>query len=274
MSEFEDVMRAALRALAEGQPVALATVVRDRGSTPRHSGARMVIWPDGRAVGTVGGGTLEQRVIEDARAVLADGRTRLSNYVFSTREEDKDTSVGLCGGSVDVTIEKLEPEPTLLIIGAGHIAQPLAAMATAIDMRVIVVDDRADYAARDRFPTAAQVHIVQYDEKTETLSQLPVTITPATHVVVATWGWDLPALAQVLTARPAYVGLVSSKTKWRTIAERLKAQGVSPEALAGVHAPIGLDLGAETPPEIALAILAEILGVRRHATNRALAEVK
>ncbi len=234
----------------------------------------MVIWPDGHAVGTVGGATLEQRVIEDARSVLADGRPRLSNYVFSTREEDKESSVGLCGGSVDVYIEKLEPEPALLIIGAGHIALPLAAMAAAIDMRVIIVDDRADYATPDRFPAAAQIHIVQYDEKTETLSHLPVTITPATHVVVATWGWDLPALAQVLTASPAYVGLVSSKTKWRTIAERLKAQGISAEALAGVHAPIGLDLGAETPPEIALAILAEILSVRRHATNRALAEIK
>jgi len=272
MSEFEDVMEAALQAVRGGERVALATVVRARGSTPRHSGARMAIWPDGRTVGTIGGATLEQRVIEDARVALAENRSRLANYVFSTHGEED--SVGLCGGSVDVYIESLEPDATLLIVGAGHIAQPLAAMAAALDMRVVVVDDRAEYANRDRFPGAAEVHVVAYDAKTETLAPMPVPITPSTCVVVATWGWDQPALAQILTAQPAYVGLVSSKTKWRVIADRLRQQGVEEQAIARVRAPTGLDLGAETPAEIAVAILAELLAARRGATGRPLTDAK
>lgn len=269
MSEFEDVMSAAMRALESGEPIALATVVRSRGSTPRHAGARMIVFGDGRCVGTVGGATLEQKVIEDSLATLSDGQSRLNNYVFSTRQEDRSNSVGLCGGSVDVYIEKLNPDPTLMIIGAGHIALPLSRMAHELEMRLIVVDDRAEYANKDRFPQASEIHILPYDEKIETLAPLPVTITPSTYVVVATWGWDAPALEQVLKQNPAYVGLVASKTKWRAISEMLKGRGISDETIAKVHAPIGLDLGAETPAEVALAIIAEILKVRKHATAAA-----
>ncbi len=255
-----------MRALENGEPVALAMVVRSRGSTPRHAGARMIVFGDGRCVGTVGGATLEQKVIEDSLATLSDGQSRLNNYVFSTREEDRSNSVGLCGGSVEVYIEKLNPDPTLMIIGAGHIALPLSRLARELEMRLIVVDDRAEYANKDRFPQAAEIHVLPYDPKTETLAPLPVTITPSTYVVVATWGWDAPALEQVLKQNPAYVGLVASKTKWRAISEMLKGRGISDEAIAKVHAPIGLDLGAETPAEVALAIIAEILKVRKHAT--------
>jgi xanthine dehydrogenase accessory factor len=265
VSEFEDVMRAAMRALESGEPVALATVVRSRGSTPRHAGARMIVFGDGRCVGTVGGATLEQRVIEDSLAALKDGQSRLNNYVFSTRDEDRSSSVGLCGGSVDVYIEKLNLDPTLMIIGAGHIALPLSRLARELEMRVCIVDDRSDYASKDRFPDAAQIHVVSYDEKTETLAPIPVTITPSTYVVVATWGWDAPALEQVLKQNPAYVGLVASKTKWRAISEMLKSRGISDEAISRVHAPVGLDLGAETPAEVALAIIAEILKIRKHS---------
>lgn len=270
MSEFEEVMHAAMRALENGEPVALATVVKSRGSTPRHAGARMIVYRDGRCVGTVGGATLEQKVIEDSLAVLSDGQSRLNNYVFSMREEDRSNSVGLCGGSVEVYIEKLNPDPALMIIGAGHIALPLARMAHELEMRVIVVDDRADYANKDRFPYAAEVHVVGYDSKTESLAPIPVAITSSTFVVVATWGWDAPALEQVLKQNPAYVGLVASKTKWRAISEMLKGRGISEEAISRVHAPVGLDLSAETPAEVALAIIAEILKVRKHATGKEL----
>ena len=274
MSEFEDVMSAAMCALENGEPVALATVVKSRGSTPRHAGARMIVYRDGRCAGTVGGATLEQKVIEDSLAVLSDGQSRLKDYIFSTRDEDRSNSVGLCGGSVEVYIEKLNPDPTLMIIGAGHIALPLSRMARELEMRVIIVDDRAEYANKDRFPDAAQIHVVSYDQKTETLAPIPITITPSTFVVVATWGWDAPALEQVLKQNPAYVGLVASKTKWRAISEMLKGRGIGDEAISRVHAPVGLDLGAETPAEVALAIIAEILKVRKHATGKELIEIK
>jgi xanthine dehydrogenase accessory factor len=265
MDEFETVSRAALLALERGEMVALATVVQVRGSAPRHDGARMLVWSDGHIVGTVGGATLEERVIQHAQEGLHANRSRLEKYLFTT--EDNPESVGLCGGEVMVSIEILQPSPTLLIIGAGHVALALSQIAQPLEMRLVVVDDRAEFLTVERFPQAKQLICVRYDRKTEHLEPIPVSLTPSTYVIVATWGWDEPALAQILKARPvpAYVGLISSKTKWRVIREKLLARGIPAEDLEGVHAPAGLELGAETPGEIALSILAEMLAVRKHA---------
>jgi len=141
MGEFQEIMETAIDALSKGETVALATVVRVRGSAPRHSGAKMLVWRDGRTKGTIGGATLEQRVIADAIDALKEGKPRYETYLFSTRPEDKQESVGLCGGEVDIYIEIIRPDPTLMIIGAGHIAMPLARMGALLDMRIVVVDD-------------------------------------------------------------------------------------------------------------------------------------
>lgn len=274
MSEFNRVTQAALDALAVGETVALATVVSVRGSAPRHEGARMLVWPGGRILGTVGGATLEARVIEHALEALAAGRGRLERYVFSTGDDPD--SVGLCGGEVQVHIEVLEPDPTLLVIGAGHVAQPLATLGHLIGMRVVVVDDRTEFATAERFPDVDVLEVVPYDAATEILGKLPAAIDPSTYVVVATWGWDEPALAQVLATDPppAYVGLVASPTKAQAIRKGLTKRGLAPRALETIRAPVGLDLGAETPEEIALSIVAEILAVRRKASGRPLMEVR
>lgn len=273
MLEFERIHRAASESLARGEAVALATVVRVRGSAPRHDGARMLIWADGRIHGTIGGATLEQRVIDDARHALGQRRSRLERYVFNTHDDPE--SVGLCGGSVEVHIEVLEPESTLVVIGAGHIARPLAQMAALIGMRLRVVDDRADFADPARFPEGAEVTQVAYDAEREALGPLPVALTPSSYVVVATWGWDEPALARVLAADPppAYVGLVASLTKARVLRDRLMQHGLSAETVGRIRAPVGLDLGAETPEEIALSILAEILAVRRRTSGGSLQDL-
>lgn len=263
MGEFQRIMRSALGLLETGTPFALATVVRVRGAAPRHSGARMLVLPDGRTEGTVGGATLERRVIQHALEALQEGRPRYETYLFSTKPEDKDKSVGLCGGEVDIHIDVVKPDPRLLIIGAGHIAIPLARMAVMLDMRVAVVDDRPDYANRERFPDAEEIHIVRYDEETEELAPIDARVDSNTFVVVATWGWDQPALAQVLLGNPAYVALVASPAKAKAIFQGLRGQGLPEERLAEVKTPAGLDIGAETPAEIALSILAEILSVRR-----------
>jgi xanthine dehydrogenase accessory factor len=268
MSDFVTVSQAALAALAAGERVALCTVVRARGSVPRQDGARMLVWPDGRLLGTIGGATLEERAIGEAQQALADGRSRLVNYVFSTRP-DQD-SVGLCGGTVDVHIEVLEPEPALLIIGAGHVAMPLAGMGAAIGMRVTVVDDRPEFVTPERFPHAERLETAAYDAEMEELAPLPVPVGANSYVVVATWGWDEPALAQLLRGSAAYVALVASKTKARVIRERLLKRGLSSDEVNAFRAPAGLDLGAETPAEIALAILGEILAFRRQAAGRPL----
>lgn len=272
MSEFEEVMAAASQALARGETVALATVVQVRGSAPRHAGARMLVWPDGRISGTVGGATLEEKVIEHAREALAMNRSRLEKYLLST--DNNPESLGLCGGEVMVSIEVLEPPATLLIFGAGHIALALAQMVPVAGMRMVVIDDRAEFLAPERFPAGSKLVHATYDRGTGRLEPVPLELSPSTFVLVATWGWDEPALAQTLLASPApaYIGLISSKTKWRVIRERLLGQGI-PEANADrVRAPAGLDLGAETPGEIAVAILAEMLAVRKMATARMLSD--
>lgn len=268
MQEFVEVMQAALQAVARGETVALATVVRVRGSAPRHEGARLVVWPDGRLCGTVGGATLEQKVIEHAQEALGEGRSRLETYRLTTDQDP--VSLGLCGGAVEVHIEILQAEATLVLIGAGHIARPLAQMGKAIGMRVCVVDDRSDFAQENHFPEADRLYVVAYDAAEERLEPMPVEFDANSYVVVATWGWDEPALAQVLASDPLppYVGLVASKTKARVLKERLESRGMAPSRTALVRAPAGLDLGAETPGEIALSILAEILLVRRQATGR------
>ncbi len=266
MTEFEMIMKAALQALERGETVALASVIQVHGSAPRHAGAHMLIWPDGQIVGTVGGATLEERVIQHALEALNAHQGRLEKYLFST---DSDTdSVGLCGGEVLVSIEIMEPSPTLVLIGAGHIALALSKMASPIGMRLVVVDDRSEFLTPERFPQEAQLIHVSYDRDTGCLEPIPLNWTPATYALVATWGWDEPALAQILSSAlvPAYLGLVASKTKWRVIRERLLARGIAADRLDQVRAPAGLDLGAETPGEISLAILAEMLAVRTKAS--------
>jgi len=274
MGEFEEIMKAALEALSRRETFALATVVRVRGSAPRHSSAKMLVWKDGRTKGTIGGAALEQKVIADAIDALEDGKPRYETYLFSTRPEDQQRSVGLCGGEVDIYIDIIRPDPTLMLIGAGHIALPLARMGALLGMRIVVVDDRPDYANQERFPEAAEICIVQYDEQTEALSPIEASIDPSTYVVVATWGYDQPALAQILKKDPAYVALVASPVKARTIFERLRDEGIPDEKLAQVRTPAGLDIGAETPAEIALAILAEIVALSRSRTGRPLGEIK
>ena len=272
MSEFLDISRLAIEALERGERVCLATVVRVRGSAPRHDGARMLVWPDGKFKGTIGGGTLEWRVVEDAQAALVADKASFKNYVFDPRGGPD--SVGLCGGSVDVHMDILRPDPTLLIIGAGHVAQPLARMAALLDQRVVVVDDRAEWANRERYPEAAEVFVVDYEPKSETLAPLPVPMTPSTYVVITTWGYDLPALEQALAADPAYIGLVSSPTKARELFKRLLAKNFSAEDMRRVNTPIGLDLGAESPAEVALAILSEVLAVQRGGSGAFLRHVR
>jgi len=265
----KEVLAAAVAALEAGQRVAMLTVVRTVGSTPRRGGAKMLLAEDGRMAGTIGGGTLEERALQEAAQALKEGRSRLTHYELTGAGEN---SLGLCGGSMDVSIEILEPPLRLLLVGAGHIAVPLAAMAVMTSMDVIIVDDRPEYATRERFPSAKEVHVVAYDRNTRTLGPLPVSITPSTAVVIATWGWDEAALRQVLPTPAYYIGLVASRHKKKLIFDHLVKEGFTVSELERVRAPAGLDVGRDMPGEIAVSILAEILMVRNRLTGRPLME--
>lgn len=243
-----EVVAALGEALERNEPVALATAVEVQGASPAQVGFKLLVWPDGRAVGNVGGGDLERRVREEAMAALQEGRSRL--FHSTLREEGPDALGTLCGGDVTFFVEVYQPVPVLLIMGGGHLGRPLAEMARIVGFRVQVVDVAPERATESLFDQAA--------------------VTSWTYVVIITQTHetDEQALRQVLGAPAAYVGMIGSRRKVRTIFDHLRADGMPEEQMARVRAPIGLDLGGRSPAEIALAILAEIVQVRYGGTGR------
>lgn len=258
-----DLFAAIQEVLGRGEPAALCTVVKAQGSTPRGTGAKMLVRVDGTTLGTVGGGAVEADTTRQALEALHQGTSRLVDYTL--RDEDKDP--GICGGQATVFIDVLAPAPTLLIVGAGHIGQVLAQMGRLQGYRAVVCDDRAEYANREVLPGADRILV---GSMPDVLNK--VTITANTYVVIVTRGHkhDEAALSYLLDKKAGYLGMIGSKRKVQTVFEHLRAAGVADEQLAQVHAPIGLRIGAQTPAEIALCILAEILLVRRGGDGRPL----
>ncbi len=265
------VLQAAVSALEAGQRAALLTIVHAVGSTPRRAGAKMLVRADGACVGTIGGGAFEERALLDAQQALSGGGPAVKHYDVSGEPDD---TLGLCGGVIDVSIEILVPDPRLVIIGAGHIGQALATLAGLTGMDVVIIDDRPQWATPERFPAARQIHVVAYERSSETLAPLPQEITPSTAVVVATWGWDEPALRQILATPAFYIGLVGSRRKRALIAGKLTQHGVDEHAIVRVRAPAGLDLGGDSPGEIALSIMAEIQLARSGRTGQPLSSLR
>ncbi len=249
-----EILQTLLEALEREETVAQATVVEVQGASPAPLGAKMLVWPDGRTSGTVGGGALEGRVVAEARAALAEGRSRLCHYVL--REEGQDAVGMLCGGDVRVFIEVHRPAPLLLLVGGGHVGRPLVEMARMVGFRVEVVD--VDPKRRS----------------VESLEQVP--ISEDTYVVIMTGdaAADEAALRYVVEKPAAYIGLIGSRRKVHLIFEHLQQAGISEEALTRVHAPIGLDLGGRTPAEIALAVAAEMVAVRYGGSGGPLSAIR
>jgi xanthine dehydrogenase accessory factor len=254
---MRDVLTAALGAERDGEPAALVTVVATEGSTPQKAGAKMVVYPDGRLVGTIGGGCVEAEMARRARQAIESRQPQLASYDLTPEQAGEDGLV--CGGRMQVFIEPLLGTPTLCLFGAGHVAQPLAHMAKLAGFRVEVVDDRVKFANRERFPDADEVLVEDFRAARDRL-----TLGPNTYVVVVTRGHkgDADALSCVLEHELRYVGLLGSRPKMVHVFNELRDRGVPPEALARVHVPIGLGIGAQTPEEIAVSILAEMVAIR------------
>jgi xanthine dehydrogenase accessory factor len=255
---MREVLEEALRAEAAGEPVALVTVVSTQGSTPQKAGAKMLVHADGRIVGTIGGGCLEAEMTRRARQAIEDRRVQVTSYDLTPEEAGEDGLV--CGGRMQVLIEPVEGTPVLCLFGAGHVAQPLARMAKACGFRVEVVDDRVKFANAERFPEADRIVVEGFAAATE-----KVTLGPNTFAIIVTRGHkgDAEALESVLGRGLRFVGLLGSKAKTVHIFAALAERGVAREELARVHAPLGLEIGAQTPDEIAVSILAEMIAVRR-----------
>jgi len=254
--EMEQVYQAALEAIRQGEPAALATILEAKGSTPRAAG-KMLIYADGRTVGTVGGGGVEARVVEEAQAAIAEGKSRELEYRLVDEERG---DPGICGGDMRIFVEVLAPRPTLLIVGGGHIGQAMAELAAFLGYRVAVADERPEMVTEERFP---QAEVRMAGDPVQQVKGFP--LTAHTYVVMVTphHTLDEKVLAVLADRSVPYVGLIGSRRRTAHTFERAREAGISDDFLERVHTPIGLDIGAETPREIAVSILAEIIGVQR-----------
>ncbi|HMF08881.1 MAG TPA: XdhC family protein [Thermoanaerobaculia bacterium] len=254
--------------------LALASVIETRGSGPSRVGRRFLIFEDGTFWGTIGGGPFEALVIADAGELFRGGKARLTKwYDFFEREigpgDEREATNMICGGSARVFIEVLKAAPALVVVGGGHVGLALARLGRELGFEVLVGDDRQEYAAPSRFPEG--VHPVRTNRDYEIPAEA---LAPGRDryvaVVTRCWETDLAALRPWLadgapTAR--YLGLIGSARKVRGVLSRLAQEGVPPDRIAAIRAPIGLPIGAVTPEEIAVSILAEITAVRRGAAG-------
>jgi xanthine dehydrogenase accessory factor len=253
-----EVFAALGEALKNGEEVALVTIVSANGSTPQRVGAKMLVYSDGRTVGTIGGGCYENEALWKAREAIKSRKACTVRYELA---DDFAAESGLiCGGQMEIFVEPIEPSPAVYIFGAGHVGQFVGRVAHEAGFQVHVIDDREKFANRERFPDAAS--IVVEDIPTWLAS---TTLPASAYAVIVTRGHrhDLDALRALAPQRLRYLGLIGSRAKVKRIYDVLVEDGVPVDRLEHVHAPIGLDIGAVTPQEIAVAIVAELIAVRR-----------
>lgn len=254
-------------ALGRGEAVALLTVVRVAGASPCPPGTKVVAHADGALTGGFGGASLDSRAREDALRLLRTGEPEVVIYHL---DPDSGESVGSCGATVEVFIEPVRPEPRLLIAGSGYVAQALARLAAPLGWRVALVDDRAEFADAATLPERAEMVVA---EIAPWLRERHADAMSAIVIVTRGHRADEEALRAALESSAGYIGMIGSPSKVRAIFRRLLRAGVAHADLERVHAPIGLDLGAETPDEIALSIAAELLLWRRGGTGQRLRDV-
>jgi len=257
-----EVFAAVADALERGEPAALVTIVSTTGSTPQRVGAKMLVFGDGRIVGTIGGGCYENDAFGKAREAIASRAPQLVHYELS---DDFAQETGLiCGGQMDVYIEPIEPSPELYIIGGGHVGFHLARVAHEVGFRVHVIDDREKFANAERFPTAVEVIV---DDIPSWIAR--VSLPAHAYAVIVTRGHtnDLEALRALAPRELRYLGLIGSRAKVARIYDALVTDRIPAGTLTRVHAPIGLDIGAVTPQEIAVSILAELIAVKHGKTH-------
>lgn len=248
-------------ALQRGERVAIASVVKTIGSAPCAVGSKMLIRADGTTSGSLAGPKTDALVVQQALRAIRERHTYTTHIHM---DADQGEAVGSCGATLEVFFEVLRPEARLIIAGAGYVAQALARLAVQLDFRIVVVDDRPELADSQTFGDKVQLI---FGDIAQTIRELEPD--EATWIVVVTRGHllDKDALHAALETKTAYVGMIGSLGKVKQIFRDLLKEGISEERLAQVHAPIGLDLGAETPDEIALSIAAEMVMLRKKGSG-------
>ena len=245
-----------------GQRGALATIVHTNGSIPSYESSRMLVHEDGSMAGTIGGGCVEAEVWAAAKEVMQKEAPR--KMVFHLNNEAGYDNGLICGGTLEVFVEPILPQPVVYLFGGGHVSMAVAKAAHTAGFGIAVVDDREAFANKERFPTALEV-FTSYENALEKIRP-----NAASYLVIVTRGHkqDMRVLAWAVRTEARYIGMIGSKRRAKATLERL-ADSYSPEQLATIHTPMGLDIGAESPAEIALAICAEIVKVRHHRVGEA-----
>jgi xanthine dehydrogenase accessory factor len=257
-----DIYQALAEVEKNHESAVLCTVVKSIGSTPRHVGSKMLVYPDGSFLGTVGGGELESRVIRTALESLKDGSAKNLSY---TMADPSRGDPGVCGGTVEVFVEPILSPATIVVIGAGHVGKAVVHLAKWLGFRVAVSDDRAEFCNPQTTPGGDSYYPVPMGDLPQHLQ-----ITPRTYIVITSRGSSVDAqgLPGLLEADAGYIGVIGSRRRWLTTVKALKANGVADEKIGRVHSPMGLELNAETPEEIAVSIMAEILMLKDKGTGK------
>lgn len=244
----------------EGRKAALATIVQVQGSIPSYESSKILIRDDGSIFGTVGGGCVEAEVWAVAQDVMREEKPRRLHFNLNNQPEYDNGLI--CGGSLDIFVEPILAVPTLFLFGGGHVSLSISKVAHLAGFEIVVIDDRQAFASKQRFPEASETHAGMWEEIFPQLR-----IGDSSYLALVTRGHkgDLTCLRWALTTPARYIGMIGSRRKFIEICKVLEGEGVSAEQLERVHSPIGLDIGALTPEEIGVAVVAELIAVRRNA---------
>lgn len=251
------IMNVLADAISAGQPVVLTTVIHTSRSVPRRAGSKMLVRANGSQVGTIGGGEMESRVVAEAAEALIDGKSRVLDYDLV---DPAGGDPGLCGGTVTIHLEPFMSRPTVLVVGCGHVGRAVIDLAHWLGFRVVALDDRADLADPADVPNA---DVLVAGTIGDALAAAPVD--NQTHAVLVTRSvaLDVEAIAPLLATPVRSIGVMGSVRRWVTTSGKLRDSGVDDADLARINSPIGVEINAETPEEIALSIMSQIIAERR-----------
>lgn len=255
-----------VKAQSNKKDFAVLTIVKSDGSVPRHENSKMIVFKSGGAYGTIGGGSLEKLSMDEALKAIEKGESKL------LKVKSNNSSGMVCGGNAEVFIEVHKLKPQLILCGAGHVNKAISYIADTVGFDITVMDSRPEWANKQRFPEAN--NIIIDEDMGEALKEQ--SSNENTFFVIATWDhkWDEDALRSVLKKQHKYIGMIASRRKVEEIFSQLKSEGVDQSSLDSVFTPVGLDIKAETPEEIAISVMAEIIMVKNGTTGKSLSKIK
>jgi xanthine dehydrogenase accessory factor len=258
-----DLYSEIVRLRKSGQKCALATIVEVNGSIPSYESAKILVREDGSMLGTIGGGCVEAEVWNAARDVIESEKPK--HLTFSLGQDAAYDNGLICGGQLNVFVEAIVPEPAAIIFGAGHISKSLAQVSQMAGFAVSVVDNREAFANRERFPQVEEVIAAEYEEAFERLN-----VNSSTYLIIVTRGHrdDMRVLRWAITTEARYIAMIGSKRKVIGVLREFEKEGLPREQFERIHAPMGLEIGAITPEEIAVSVAAEMIAVRRGASSK------